>query len=193
VAKEQSAQPEYYPVKTAKQGNIYVARNVAGPPPYGWGVTFSEIKQSLNKFNQAERITHEGASVRLFWRQLTPTGGPACNALVFVAARRESVVDVALRIYPDLCDDVESKKPLEIVRQFAERFGLEIQIGSKKARLFQRETIRLGPGQQSQPISVPGDRRGSLCFFGNRTEISCSVALAFCVDVAAYAEWLEGR
>ena len=190
-AKRTAPQGEYYPVKTVKHGNVYVARNVAGPPPYGWGTSFGEIKQAINKHDGTQQIAHDGQSLRIFKKLLTSTGAPSCHALVFMLSRRRLVVDVALRIYPDFCPEIEDCSPLKAAQDFAERFGREFQVGEKSAKFFMRETIPVP--RDTEVVSMPPGGASALCFHAQAADRSCSVVLGFCIDVPSYVKALAGR
>ena len=183
-----NAEKEYYPIKTAKQKRVFVVRNVAAPPPYGFGVAFSEIKQTLNKFERSEEIVQGPVRVRLYFRHLTSTGGPDCYILLFVSAGRQQVADVALRIYPDLCPNLEEKTPVEIAEAFAEQFGVEFRVGAKTAKFFHRETIPLDADSLDRPVSAAPDQPSSLCLFGRPDGEKYPIALGLCVNTGAYAE-----
>jgi len=188
-----TADREFYPIKTIKRGTVLVARNVAGPPPLGWGVSFSEIKQTLNKHEQSEEVAFDDVKVRLYLRHLTSDGGVDCYALVPVRAGRSQVADVAARIYPDLCDDLDQRSPLDVLKQFVERFGVEFTIGGQTGTLFCRQTIEIDRRHADRAIVLPTDRNTSLWYFGARRDDRLAIALAACVDVTAYTQWLAGR
>jgi hypothetical protein len=108
----------------------------------------------------------------------------------------ERQLNLALKVFPDLCDDFASKTPLEILEAVADRFGVVVRIGRKQAMFFHEERIpALGPGD----IEVFGEateraRRNRIpqiyCGVDEGPPPMANCALAFCLDVSKYKAWL---
>jgi hypothetical protein len=105
----------------------------------------------------------------------------------------------ALEAYPlrmDLAVSLESKSPLEVLRTFANRFGIDIEFGSKKQKFLMLEKVKVqksdGPQQIIRWTTRPKELIGStyLRLLETKSGRFAEVALAYGIDLAKYKEWL---
>lgn len=110
----------------------------------------------------------------------------------------DTYVDFALKIYPEFIDLIEELKPIEILRELANAFGLMIRVGKQYGKFIFKELQPLEVGSdQTSIVSIENPKNHS--FIQSiyvktdkiRSKIIC--ALAFCIDTSQYATWLHAR
>lgn len=108
------------------------------------------------------------------------------------------------KIYPDLCPNISSKRPTEILFEIAQRFGTNITIGADTAKFFFHQTLFL---------NTKGETKGRLNFAHVHTQpksnyiaefmvrqddpvdniIKVQVAMAFSIDIDQYLRWVHAH
>jgi hypothetical protein len=107
----------------------------------------------------------------------------------------------ALEAYPDLCDrPLEEFTPLEIVERLAQRFGLMVTIGDKTGRFFLEEEISLPSNPRERlykfqlfELENLDNHPYVLPAAAAYEDPVARVALGFCIDLARYEDWINGR
>jgi hypothetical protein len=108
----------------------------------------------------------------------------------------ESIVVFAVRVYPDLVEDMDEETPLGLVQAVASRFGMPITINGKTGTFFLAERVPASLGTQTRIFDVanPGNRR----FILTHTEDTIlapdpvvQVTFAFCLDARDYRGYLD--
>jgi hypothetical protein len=154
-----------------------------------------------------ETCEHASAVHHIEWKGLV--------ASIYVRELSEKHVDVvgirvdedrtfatfAFTAFDDLCEfPIGELAPLEIVRRFAERFGLTMYVGSKSGKFFLQEVLPIPtiivPGTpEGQFINVvnPSKRPYTFGCMLRREPPNLTVALAFCIDTVAYQKWIDSH
>jgi hypothetical protein len=168
------------------------------PPSLG-GCNFprTRILAACETPDRTQRISWNGLIVDIHAK--------ACGGrldVVGVAVTKEPWrVMFALEAYPDLCDrPLGELTPVQIVERLADRFGLMVTIGNRSGRFFLEEEIPL-PGDsrkqwyrpqlfelenvENHPFVLPAA--------ATREDLVARVALGFCIDLARYGDWINGR
>jgi hypothetical protein len=85
--------------------------------------------------------------------------------------------------------------PLEVVRQIAERFGLEQRIGDAKGRFFVTQMLDRPKKQHVKLIDVinPADASFISQQFVRTTDLGIDICLAFCLNTDAYRLWVDTK
>jgi hypothetical protein len=117
----------------------------------------------------------------------------------------------AFNIYPDLIDDIGSKRVLELLSALIDRFGWNIQLGdsTQKFFFFHQFTVnahsdsvkRLPDGDYAfrhLKILAEGDDRDYSAFYLMRQNpkppnIEIEYALTFCINLDKYRRWIKSH
>lgn len=87
--------------------------------------------------------------------------------------------------------------PLDSLRNFTDRFGLDVTIAGgtpRKFVLYETLVPRLGGYVQLAKVGLPPNRRGETVFIARETEShQVEVGMAFCIDIDQYQEFLAER
>ncbi|MBN1138385.1 MAG: hypothetical protein JXM73_17485 [Anaerolineae bacterium] len=109
----------------------------------------------------------------------------------------ERQLNMVLKVFPDLCDDLENKSPLEVLRNIASRFGVVVRIGRKQEKFFLSESVpAIGPGDvEILEEATERARRNRIpqiyCRMDEGPPQMANCALGFCLDVPKYKAWLQ--
>jgi len=113
--------------------------------------------------------------------------GPAYSILIKadrIGARL--LIDEAYRVYHDEIRLVDAGSPLEILRRFLDKFGLDIELNGERSRLIIRKVIYATAGQVITLVHGDGSRIAHKCENDGPVE----VVLAYSVSDGLYAEQL---
>ena len=82
---------------------------------------------------RTEHLDANGANLQFFLGSF-PAAIHGVTLLLYGFQTPDGVLSLArgFKIYPDLCDGIEGKRPTEILEALVERFGAEISIGGRK-------------------------------------------------------------
>ena len=120
--------------------------------------------------------------------------------LTYMKDSSTRIVQDAFKIFPSLVQDIFDKSPLEILDLFANRFGLNLKIGSHCKRFYWRERITVDrfPFSKKQPFEIENPTNRESHFIssfkierGIQTVVDLS--LCFCVDYDKYVAWINSR
>ena len=100
-------------------------------------------------------------------------------------------------MFPDLCETpLKDLAPLDVLRAFVRRFGLDITIGDKTDKLFLMETVPLiAPVKRIKLLTIANPEvhsyvTTSLAKIDPPTR-TAAVALAISIDTDEYAGWVR--
>lgn len=126
---------------------------------------------------------HQGAAAKdSFW-------------LLVLAHRdgRDLIVQNAWRVYLSDVDLTTAKKPIDVLRAFANVFGLPIHAAGKVDTFVANETVPIPPGQVIRAYTVKGikDKAYVSTTSGYNLPGSHKIILAYAIDVSAYEKSLH--
>jgi hypothetical protein len=103
----------------------------------------------------------------------------------------------AIRIFSDFSrQSLTDVPPLDNLRAFAEKFGMEMIIAGSKKRFFLREKLliknTIEPASMIQ-IVEPGDHHFFISGSIKKAGTSLDIAMAFCLDCTRYQQWLHSH
>lgn len=181
---------------------IGTGRNKADVPkliscscPKGYGFTIARLREIYRKPDQQHKILYKGLEVRLLQKSeaaytdivgLQVPGRPRNNRVVF-----------AIRSFPDLCvRPLATLPPLELLREFAEKFGLDIVVGGKKSRFILCDEVP-APAPIATKLfrcEAPAKQRHyHMNLFFKPAPPMVNIALAFCLDSDRYLAWIHSQ
>ena len=161
----------------------------------GFGFPGIRVYETCGFPTERHQINWEGILETIFIRRFTSHAD-----VVGVGENENSrFATFAFTAFDDLIDDgIGRVSPLEIVKQFAEKFGLNMFVGSKEARFFLQEELPIPtivlPGQaEGQFINIenPNNRNHVQAFWLRLEPPKLKIALAFAIDTMAYQQWID--
>lgn len=163
------------------------------------GIRTRHAEDALEQPAATSRIKAEGIEIRIC-TQAIPADPP--YTLVVLASEKkpgEIEIDFAFKAYPDLEPDLARVTPLQLTRKLAERFGVELQIGDKKSKIFVEDKItvqEVDPRRYVRILNEQNHRLAPLTYL--RTESHgahrrASAVLCFAIDVTEYENWLAAQ
>lgn len=175
-----------------KAKDLVVPPNITGPCPPNFGFWEARIRQVYEHPDRTHDIQSDDLHIRLYYKgadsvgdllavRLSPTPKTVVFAFrLFASLFREPLAEVAL---------------LDIVRQMAERFGLEMLIGEQLGRFFVSQSIPLPKYSGAELVQGNNPRNHSFmpATFIKVNPPNISVALAFCLDTTEYGKWLASN
>jgi len=99
-------------------------------------------------------------------------------------------VGEAWRIFPSDVDLTTAKSPLDVLKAFVNKYGIEIQVGNKKGLFFWHEHITLGPDKEYNVVQFnrpdPNTDMSTTFEVGKVTDNMLEVLYAFGINHTAY-------
>ena len=151
----------------------------------------------FEKSDQQHTLVHEDFTIQICFRHRDDASDLVA---VQLASRhnRGNLVLRKLRLLPDLAaGGFAHLPPLEILKTFVERFGVEIGVGDWSGKFLLQTVVRLtNLADCSEILRLPKNvPTFAQCFFKGRTDAdgkpeSISVGLAFAIDLSAYLNWI---
>lgn len=184
--------------KRTRLANMVVSREIHLPPPLGLGFEpSSRILQACRTPTDTHQINWLDLDVRIYSR----ASGDHVDVVGVGESSDPWRTMFAFQVFSDLCkDSLDELTPLQIVEQMADRFGLTMSVGGKTGKFFLREELPI-PTNIGTQISRVGlfhidNSEDHPCFLVSAVNAGAStirVAMAFCIDITKYGEWITSR
>jgi hypothetical protein len=116
--------------------------------------------------------------------------GKGYSDVVGVAQKEgEACAHFAFRAFDDLADTpLKNLSPKQIVIALANRFGTEIELGTKRSKCFLGETV---PGDPAPDFQLPSHGRYYFPFLSKQNRNGdLEIWAVFCLDLKAYSDWI---
>ena len=102
------------------------------------------------------------------------------------------IVQSAWRVFPSDVDLTNANRPVEMLKAFAETFGVPITVGRTRSKFVASEFVLTG-GAMGQDLEfeikvedVPGDFFMSVSHVKNSSRTLANVGVAYCIDMNKY-------
>ncbi|MBN2358830.1 MAG: hypothetical protein JXR83_05210 [Deltaproteobacteria bacterium] len=163
------------------------------------GIRTRHAEEALEQPAATSKLSAEGLQVRICSR---PIASDPPHTLVVLASEKvpgEVAIDFGYKAYPDLQRDLERATPLELTRRLAERFGVEMQIGDQRKKLFVEDKVTVDDRDPRRYLRIANERDHRLAPLTYlRTEshgahLRASCLLCFCIDITEYEAWLTAQ
>jgi hypothetical protein len=176
---------------------VRVPEGIYLPPPQGFGFPAVLVYEVCGNPSSTHEIKWEDLNFSIFSKFST--------GYVDVVGVQEQegfkTVGFAFRVFPDFCETpLGELTPLMIVERMADRFGLTMMMGSVRGKFFlEREFPISGipiPGSLEGPVirvENPENRAYLGIFSMKFSPPTVRIALAFCLDIMKYWQWLKNR
>jgi len=163
------------------------------------GIRPRHAEDALAQPAATSKIKAEGIEIKIC-TQAIPSDPP--YTLVVLASEKKPgdvEIDFAFKVYPELEPDPARATPLQLVRKLVERFGVDLQIGDKRAKLFVEDKItveEVDPRRYVRIVNEQNHRLAPLTYLrteshGAHRRASC--VLCFAIDITAYEPWLAAQ
>ena len=161
-----------------------------------FNVLEKEVIETIKGPDEIKRINLDSNHQLLFYLKKLSVG---YYLLVDCQLREnQNVVQYAYKIYPDFMEQINSNDPMIVLEQFANKFGLEIQIGGFVEKFIAGDSFPVGIGQQPQNIvniSNPQNHsflQSMMMRVRNEGQFQIlDVSLAYCIDTTEYQKYLS--
>jgi hypothetical protein len=106
---------------------------------------------------------------------------------------RTLIVQNAWRVYPSDVDLTDAKRPIDVLRAFANVFGLQVQVGIQAGKFILNEIIPLRVGQVIRAYTIKGLRNKAYVgtMSGHDLPEAHRVIVAYAIDLLAYEKSLH--
>lgn len=164
-----------------------------------FGIRSSHVLDAVKSPNNVEVIKVNGLNLRVYLKHITLTRPPISLVIIERVANETKTIDFALKAYANLTSDIYVKTPLEIIELIAERFGLYIQIGQKRAKFIIHEKIPIDRAQEKIRVAEGANPKNHnfvqqfYCKIEVGPPMVMNCALCYCLDIDDYVSWLKNN
>jgi len=167
------------------------------PPGLGFGFTASRILHACEKPTNTHLVRFSGHEIFIF----TKAAHDSTDVVGVAVSKDPWEAMFAFQALPDLCErPLEAVAPLQIVELMAARFGLTMVIGGKSGKFFLMHEFpvpsNIGPQVHKGQLFDVENSDNHPWFLASAVSLGPStvrVALAFCIDIERYGEWITSR
>ncbi len=168
-----------------------------------FGIRRSHVEEAIGHPDHAQHILPESIrsgehpAVSLFTKTVQGQRSYDTFTLLVTATRENAVqrVDLAWRVYHSDVTISQAYEPLNVLRAFVEKYGIECRVGSSApAKFFCYEAFPLLPSQRAMnPItSISSTEKGLASFLYRVSPLGVlEVALAYTIDLTQYGDDLR--
>jgi hypothetical protein len=163
-------------------------------------VTKSQVKEAIHEPDDYQHLMTENALVgeddifSISMKQSPTRRNIDPNWLLVQSFRRglEQVAQSAWRIFPSDVDLRNAREPVDVLRAFAESFGINVVVGDKVGKFIDRAMIDKSPFTDEMSFQIrteaaPGGKMFSSWSHRKTTNPSIfHVGLAYCIDLTKY-------
>jgi len=162
-----------------------------------YGIRTQHAEDAIEHADDTSRINEEGIQIRVHRRHIA--GERPYELVVIESEKRggDRCIDFAFKATDALLEGAAKERPIRLVEALAERFGMTIAIGGRKAKFYHQEKVPVFETDPRKYLSIDNKKGHSfspLTYL--RTEsmgakLLASCVLCFCVDNKAYGKWLR--
>lgn len=162
----------------------------------GFGMSSFRVLEACRKPTQIERVQKGDVLASLL-----VANNPGFSDVVGLGTfGSRNMAGFAFRVFDDLCETpLADMSPLDIVKAFADRFGLEMSVGRSCGKFileanFDIPRILRPRTPEGHVISI--EDHADHFIVGSIFKLvppKVDIALAFCIDTDKYGEWLAGH
>lgn len=183
--------------KCARLATMRICQSTHSPLPFGFGFSATRILDACQTATDTHQVKWRDLEVFIY----TKSYAGYIDVIGVGVGADAWYVMFALQAFSDLCAiPLEELAPLQIVEHIAERFGLTITAGGKSAKFFLEHEFAI-PRDIGAVMAKGGlfvienldDHPYTLSNAVARTATTISVAMAFCIDLARYGDWVKNR
>lgn len=146
--------------------------------------------------DQSDEIQDDGLQVFIRSKWILDAAPPYYMVAIERVEEKKPQIDLVVKIYPDLVDQMEDFSPTQMLEALVNRFGVDVQIGLETSRFFWQTRIPLRNNQDIKLIesSIPATHSSIQRMYlkidaGPPPIANC--ALCFALDTTAYITWLR--
>jgi hypothetical protein len=194
--------------RAAQAGRLSpAAYKVIQPEPfrkrfYPLAVTKNKVEEAVKQPDDfqhlmADRTTVGEEDIFSIFLKRSMRSGYEQNWFLVQSLRREldQIAQSAWRVYPSEVDLSKAEKPIDVLKAFVDRFGIEVKVGSRTAKFIDVTSFPKSGEQMKYAVEVPNLAAHPDYFLSmsHRTTIDVAtfdIGLVYCIDMAVYRKSL---
>jgi len=160
-----------------------------------FGIRPNHVIEAMKHKDKIEIIRVNGLELRIYMKKILTRIQSYLIIIERVIKDNDTLIDFAMKAYPDLFDALEEKTPLQIIELTANKYGVYMQIGSVRSKFILQQKI---PITNTSNIVVIEDQNKKNIIqqlylkIENGEKLIANCAICYCLDKTAYTEWING-
>jgi hypothetical protein len=162
------------------------------------GINPSHVEDAVKHPDDFQHLLTEGMpddrrDISLFMKRVLPARDANNRRWLLVQAHRVGVdqkITAAWFVFPKEVNIESARKPLDVLRAFAEAYGVPLTIGQTTALFLDSELYPAGTPIQAKFVGDPKDRFMSVSHTANASG-EMRVGVAYCIDLIKYRATLR--
>jgi hypothetical protein len=202
-----SGSPEDALARAGQAGRLSPSLYKVEQPPifierfYPFGLKKRNIEEAIHQPDDFQHLMNDDAVekdiISLFMKKQLPSGKEPHWLLVQTHRRGVAqIAQSAWRVYPSDVNLESAERPLDVLKAFVDVFGLPVQVGPKRGKLIECETLRGDTVPTAEVMfSIPQntDYLATISQVRSTQPDTLNVGMAYCVNINKYAASLRKR
>jgi hypothetical protein len=164
-----------------------------------WGIRPNHVRSAIDNPTYFEHLLPENhglskdSAISLFAKEIVTGQNKIDNHFLLVLTIRrgyEQIVHWAFRIYPSDVDLSEIRSPLDMLKAFTNKYGLNIQIGTQTGKFIHLaivENSKIALQTELLRVLEATVSEGGLYWMTRETNVGTTeIAIAFAIDISMY-------
>jgi hypothetical protein len=168
---------------------------------YALGVTSTHVERAVRHPDDYQHLLSEDMpekhrhDISLFMQRVTSRDLRKSHWLLVQTHRTGTKQNVrsAWQIYPDDVNIERAQKPIDVLKAFANVYGVPISVGDRKELFIDAESFPTGTQVKVDWTGAPALHFTSISYATNDTSRITKVGIAYCIDLEKYAAALAKR
>jgi hypothetical protein len=163
------------------------------------GLTLANAKDAAENPTRTEVVECSGAFLQFFLKHLPHTSpGSWILGVVEQAPPQPAELSVVFRVFDGFVPDMEHMEPSALLRAFLDRFGVDVTLGTVRARLFLAESLPMTSHRPALQVHSETQPAGALILgstlarFEERPKRAICI-LVFAANVTALGEYIAAN
>lgn len=167
------------------------------------GISRSHAQDVVRNPDKAQQLVHEEASFRLSVKRVRVSGRDFFLLVASHMIQGQPYITWALKLLPDLATCLEGMSPLDMLRKFTARFGVDMTVGTTTSRFIEYATADSYGGGTVRGFSFGNPLEYAICHVPIGRKVVCfgwfrphdpprrhEAGWLFAVDVSLYRQWI---
>lgn len=153
-------------------------------------ISESSARDVIEHPTDTQKIDYKDLSLTLYSKVINE------NLLILLLTEEKDgncIVSFGFKIKPDLSKAVFIKRPINILQDLMQKYGLTVNVGGKAMKIFLSETVDLPASGSVNIINVENPQNHSFIqnFLMKVNEKEAELGLGFVLDTTEYIQWLD--
>lgn len=155
------------------------------------GIKEEMVRNAIQNPHETQTIEFKGLVLTFYLSKVKDN-----NMILILTKSDNNTINIehALLIRKDLTKAIELKKPISILQELAEKFGLIINVGSYRGKFLFQEVIKINPAETTSLVKIENPDNHSFTqsmYLKISKEGLAECALAFALDTDKYLQWIK--